>query len=91
MVCTGVEEKMGLHGSPTCSLSLGSKGNCRGFLLGQPNQGMQVMFHMMNEVRLEVGTQAFTSAGLAYYHGLDAAVAGHHCRAKKRHKRCSVF
>lgn len=71
--CTGVEEKMGLHGSPTCSMSLGSRGKCRGFLLGQPNQGMQIMFHMMNEVRLEVGTQAFTSASLAYQHALDYA------------------
>lgn len=71
VVCTGVEEKMGLHGSPTCSLALGGKGKCRGFLLGAPNQGMEVMFHMMNEVRLEVGTQAFTSANLAYQHALD--------------------
>ncbi|MCF6247201.1 MAG: acyl-CoA dehydrogenase [Desulfobacula sp.] len=73
VVCTGVEKKMGLHGSPTCSMSLGSKGKCRGLLLGQPNQGMQVMFHMMNEVRLEVGTQAFTSASLAYQNALDYA------------------
>ncbi len=73
VVCTGVEEKMGLHGSPTCSISLGSKGRCRGFLLGNPNQGMEVMFHMMNEVRLEVGTQSFTSANLAYQHALDYA------------------
>ena len=50
VVCTGVEEKMGLHGSPTCSLALGGKGKCRGFLLGAPNQGMEVMFHMMNEI-----------------------------------------
>jgi len=73
VVCTGVEEKMGLHGSPTCSMSLGSKGRCRGFLLGKPNKGMEVMFHMMNEVRLEVGTQAFSSATLAYQHALDYA------------------
>ena len=73
VVCTGIEEKMGIHGSPTCSLALGSKGNCRGFLLGEPNRGMKIMFHMMNEVRLEVGTQAFTSANLAYLHALDYA------------------
>jgi len=73
VVCTGVEEKMGLHGSPTCSMSLGSQGRCRGFLLGKPNKGMEVMFHMMNEVRLEVGTQAFSSATLAYQHALDYA------------------
>lgn len=73
IVCTGVERKMGIHGSPTCSMSLGSKGRCRGLLLGKPNQGMKIMFHMMNEVRLEVGTQAFTSASLAYQYALDYA------------------
>ncbi len=81
VVCTGVEEKMGLHGSPTCSLSLGSKGRCRGYLLGEPNQGMKIMFHMMNEVRLEVGTQAFSSAACAYMHALDYAKQRHQGRS----------
>ena len=73
VVCTGIEKKMGIHGSPTCSLSLGSKGKCRGLLLGKENQGMEIMFHMMNEVRLEVGTQAFTHASCAYLHALKYA------------------
>ena len=73
VVCTGVEEKMGLHGSPTCSMSLGGNGNCRGWLLGEENQGMAIMFHMMNDVRLEVGTQAFTHASCAYLHALAYA------------------
>ncbi len=73
VVCTGVEEKMGLHGSPTCSLALGGKNACRGWLLGEENQGMQIMFHMMNGVRLEVGTQAFTHASCSYLHALDYA------------------
>ena len=73
VVCTGVEEKMGIHGSPTCSMSLGSAGKCRGWLLGEENQGMAIMFHMMNDVRLEVGTQAFTHASCAYLHALTYA------------------
>jgi len=73
VVCTGVEEKMGLHGSPTCSMSLGSRGKCRGILLGEANKGMKIMFHMMNEVRLEVGTQGFASGSVAYLHALDYA------------------
>ena len=73
VVCTGVEEKMGIHASPTCSISLGSKGKCRGLLLGKENQGMRIMFHMMNEVRLEVGTQAFTHASCSYLYALDYA------------------
>ncbi len=73
VVCTGVEDKMGIHGSPTCSMSLGSSGKCRGWLLGEENQGMAIMFHMMNDVRLEVGTQAFTHASCAYLHALTYA------------------
>ncbi len=73
IVCTGIEDKLGLHGSPTCSLALGSKGQCRGYLLGKENQGMEIMFHMMNEVRLEVGIQALTHASSAYLYALDYA------------------
>jgi alkylation response protein AidB-like acyl-CoA dehydrogenase len=39
IVCTGTEEKMGLHGSATCVTSMGSKGVCRGLLLGEENAG----------------------------------------------------
>jgi len=73
IVCTGIEEKMGLHGSATCSMALGSKGNCRGYLLGEENKGMKVMFTMMNEARLGVGLQAFSHASTAYLLALDYA------------------
>ena len=65
VVCTGVEEKMGIHGNATCSLALGSKGQCRGLLLGEANKGMRAMFEMMNEARLLVGIQAFACATTA--------------------------
>jgi len=73
VVCTGIEEKMGMHGSPTCSMTLGGRGKCRGFLLGEENRGMMVMFHMMNEARLGCGTQGYTTASVAYLHALDYA------------------
>ena len=73
VVCTGIEEKMGIHGSATCSLTLGGKGGCRGFLLGEENKGMKVMFHMMNEARLGVGLQGFSMASAAYMHALNYA------------------
>lgn len=73
IICSGVEEKMGIHGSATCSMSLGAKGNCRGLLLGEENKGMRVMFHMMNEARLGVGHQAFTHASSAYLYALNYA------------------
>ncbi len=52
VVCTGIEEKMGIHGNATCSLALGGKGKCKGTLLGEENKGMRAMFIMMNEARL---------------------------------------
>ncbi|MCK5096813.1 MAG: acyl-CoA dehydrogenase [Desulfobacteraceae bacterium] len=71
--CLGVEEKMGFHGSATCSMALGSKEKCRGFLLGEENKGLQIMFHMMNATRLIVGFQGSTTASLAYLYALDYA------------------
>ena len=73
IVCSGVEEKMGIHGSPTCSMSLGTKGKCRGFLLGEENKGLMVMFHMMNEARLDVGAQGFGHASTAYLYAVNYA------------------
>jgi alkylation response protein AidB-like acyl-CoA dehydrogenase len=73
VVCTGIEEKMGIHGSATCSLTLGGKGKCLGFLLGEENKGMKGMFHMMNEARLGVGLQGFSMASAAYMHALNYA------------------
>ncbi|MBT8330920.1 MAG: acyl-CoA dehydrogenase [Deltaproteobacteria bacterium] len=73
IVCSGVEEKMGIHGSPTCSMALGGKGQCRGLLLGEKNKGLMVMFHMMNEARLDVGAQGFLHASAAYLYALNYA------------------
>ena len=73
VACTGVEDKMGIHASSTCSLSFGSGGRCRGFLLGQENKGMRVMFHMMNEARIMVGSIGHMSASAAYLYALDYA------------------
>ncbi len=73
VVCTGIEKKMGIHGSPTCSLSLGEGGECRATLLGEENQGMRIMFHMMNEARLTVGMQGFACASASYLNALNYA------------------
>ena len=81
VICTGVEEKMGIHGAATCSMSLGSKGKCRGMLLGEENKGMRNMFLMMNEARLLVGIQAFACASAAYIYAVNYArqrVQGRH-------------
>jgi alkylation response protein AidB-like acyl-CoA dehydrogenase len=81
VICTGVEEKLGIHGNATCSLSLGSKGKCRGTLLGEENKGMREMFLMMNEARLLVGLQGLACASAAYVHAVNYArqrVQGRH-------------
>ncbi|MGA6924236.1 MAG: acyl-CoA dehydrogenase, partial [Desulfosarcina sp.] len=71
ILCTGTEEKMGLHGSATCAMSMGSKGTCRGLLLGDANMGMKIMFHMMNEARLDVGFMGFCNATAAFVQAVN--------------------
>ena len=86
IVCTGIEEKMGIHGSPTCSMALGGKGQCRGTLLGKENRGMMAMFVMMNEARLHVGMQGFSCASASYLNALNYArerVQGKHLQSGK--------
>ena len=73
IVCTGIEEKMGIHGSATCAMALGGKGKCRGLLLGEENKGMRAMFHMMNAARLAVGFIGLTSASAAFLYALNYA------------------
>jgi len=73
IVCSGIEEKMGIHGSATCSMTLGAKGNCIGFLLGQENQGMKIMFQMMNWARMGVGLQGLSLASAAYLQAVNYA------------------
>ena len=73
IVCTGVEEKLGIHGSATCSMSMGEESDCQGLLLGKENSGMTIMFHMMNEARFNVGFQAFTYASSAYLYAANYA------------------
>jgi alkylation response protein AidB-like acyl-CoA dehydrogenase len=67
VACVGIEHKMGIHGSPTCVLTFGEAGACKGWLLGTEEfQGMSQMFQMMNEARIMTGLQGVALAGLAY-------------------------
>ncbi len=73
VVCTGIEEKMGLHASATCALSFGEKGACRGWILGGEGEGMRLMFHLMNMARIGAGLHGMAMASVAYHHALDYA------------------
>jgi len=68
VVCSGIEHKMGIKGSPTCTLSFGDNGSCVGYLMGEERQGMKIMFQMMNEARLDVALQGLGAASSAYLH-----------------------
>jgi alkylation response protein AidB-like acyl-CoA dehydrogenase len=70
---TGVEEKMGMHASATCSIAYGEDGPCRAWIIGEENQGIQIMFKLMNHARLGVGMQGVSQAAAAYQLALDYA------------------
>ena len=71
--CEGVEQKHGIHASATCSMTLGAKGECTGFLLGEERMGMRAMFNMVNLARMATGTQALAYASASYLLALDYA------------------
>lgn len=70
---SSVEKKLGLHGSATCALNFGDNNDCTGYLIGQENEGMRIMFDMMNEARLAVGLQGLAQASGAFRHALRYA------------------
>jgi len=71
--CIGLEEKLGIHGSPTCVMAYGEQGGAIGTLIGEENRGLACMFTMMNNARLLVGTQGVAIAEAAYQHALAYA------------------
>lgn len=71
--CIKLEEKMGLHGSPTTVMVFGERGECYGTLLGEENKGLKNMFVMMNAARLDVGLQGVGVAEAAFQRALHYA------------------
>lgn len=75
----GIEHKLGIHGSSTCTLSFGENDNCLGWLVGDQfpvegrGKGMAQMFRYMNEERLNTGLFSLGCIGSAYYAALDYA------------------
>jgi butyryl-CoA dehydrogenase len=70
---SGVEHKLGMHASPTCTMTMGDHGGAIGFLIGEENQGMRCMFTMMNQARLGVGLEGVGLADRAYQQALAYA------------------
>jgi len=76
--CQSIEHKLGIHGSPTCVMIYGDGFEGRdagaiGYLIGEENRGLNCMFTMMNNARLNVGTQGVSIAEAAYQHALAYA------------------
>jgi acyl-CoA dehydrogenase len=71
--CSGLEHKLGIHASPTCTMVFGDEGGATGWLIGEENRGLACMFTMMNNARLAVGIQGVAVCEAAYQHALAYA------------------
>ena len=70
VTCIGLEHKLGIHASPTCTMDFDG---ATGYLIGEENQGLKCMFTMMNNARLSVGLQGVAIAEASYQHALAYA------------------
>ncbi|MCZ6618056.1 MAG: acyl-CoA dehydrogenase C-terminal domain-containing protein [Gammaproteobacteria bacterium] len=70
VTCGGIEKKMGIHGNATCVLHFEE---AKGYLIGEPNEGMRYMFTLMNGARVVVGLQGVCLAQSAYLMAADYA------------------
>ena len=68
-----LEEKLGIHASPTCVMSYGEDEGAVGWRIGEENRGLEAMFTMMNSERLGVGVQGVAIAERAYQQARDYA------------------
>jgi acyl-CoA dehydrogenase len=71
--CAGIEHKLGIHGSPTCTMIYGDHDGAIGYLIGEENRGLNCMFTMMNSARLGVGLQGVAIAERATQMALSYA------------------
>ncbi|WP_444999472.1 acyl-CoA dehydrogenase [Halomonas mongoliensis] len=74
VTCASIEHKLGIHGSPTCTLSFGENDGAIGYLVGEEGRGLNHMFTMMNEARHKVGIQGIGVAERACQHALAYAL-----------------
>jgi len=73
VIAAGVEHKLGIHASPTCTMKYGENGGAVGYLVGEENRGLAAMFVMMNAARLAVGLQGVAQADRATQHAIAYA------------------
>ena len=71
--CTSIEHKLGIHASPTCVMTYGEREGAIGYLIGEPNRGLEYMFIMMNAARLSVGVEGYALAERAFQRAAEWA------------------
>ncbi len=69
----GIEHKMGINGSATCTIAFGASSPCRGWLIGKEREGITQMFKMMNEARIGVAAQGASTSCASYAYALAYA------------------
>jgi len=74
VTCASIEHKLGIHGSPTCTLAFGENDGAIGYLVGEEGRGLNHMFTMMNEARHKVGIQGIGVAERACQHAFAYAL-----------------
>jgi alkylation response protein AidB-like acyl-CoA dehydrogenase len=82
--CGALEKKMGIHGNPTCVMNYDG---AKGWLVGEPEKGLQAMFIMMNAARLGVGLQGLAQGEVAYQNAAAYARDRRQGRALKESER----
>ncbi|MDA8707926.1 acyl-CoA dehydrogenase C-terminal domain-containing protein [Hellea sp.] len=70
VTCGAIEHKMGIHGNSTCVMNYD---DAEGYLIGEENKGLKVMFVMMNRARLDVGMQGLAQSEVAYQNAVAYA------------------
>jgi butyryl-CoA dehydrogenase len=73
VILAGLFHKMGWRGTTSTALNFGDNGQCVGYLVGEPHQGLSYMFQMMNEARIGVGMGAVMLGYAGYLYSLDYA------------------
>ncbi|HUK01839.1 MAG TPA: acyl-CoA dehydrogenase C-terminal domain-containing protein [Steroidobacteraceae bacterium] len=71
--CVSIEHKLGIHASPTCVMAFGERDGALGYLVGEPNRGLEYMFIMMNTARLAVGLEGYAVSERAYQRAVQWA------------------
>ncbi|MEM7650621.1 MAG: acyl-CoA dehydrogenase [Pseudomonadota bacterium] len=85
--CIGLEHKLGIHASPTCTMDFDG---ATGYLVGEAHMGLKYMFTMMNNARLSVGLQGVAIAEASYQHALAYAQDRVQGKSYETHERVSI-